>query len=103
MLPDHLRVKVMSDSAGYIETTAVTTREIPFAQLLDLLVAVAGLDAARIRTILRAGTAVNASYRYRWAPIAADEAEIAPLLSRFPQPDPSRPFNAERCLLARIR
>jgi hypothetical protein len=103
MLPERIQVKVMSDSAGYIETTRVANREIPFAQLLDLVVAVAGLDAARIRTILRAGTAANASYRYRWAPIHAEEPEIAAMLGRFPQPDPARPFDASRCLLARIR
>jgi len=103
MLPERIQVKVMSDSAGYIETTQVTNREIPFAQLLDLVVAVAGLDAARIKTILRAGTAANAAYRYRWAPILAEEPEIAALLGRFPQPDPTRPFDASRCLLARIR
>lgn len=103
MLPERVLVKILSDDAGYVDATRVGAREIPFAQLLDLLVAVAGLDAARIRTILRAGTTVNGAYRYRWAAIVAEESEIAPLLARFPQPDPSRPFDAERCLLARIR
>jgi hypothetical protein len=103
MLPERVQVKVMSDSAGYIETTRVTNREIPFAQLLELVVAVAGLDTARIRTILRAGTATNAANRYRWPPIVAEEPEIAVLLGRFPQPDPTRAFDANRCLLARIR
>ena len=103
MLPERVQVKVMSDSAGYIETTRVANREIPFAQLLDLVVAVAGLDAARIVTILRVGTATNASYRYRWASIHAEEPEIAAMLGRFPQPDPTRAFDASRCLLARIR
>lgn len=103
MLPERVTVKVMSDNAGYVDATRVGNREIPFAQLLDLVVAVAGLDAARIRTILRAGTATNAAYRYRWAPIQADEPEIVALLGRFPQPDPTRAFDVNRCLLARIR
>ncbi len=103
MVPETVQVKVMSDNAGFIETSRVGNREIPFTQLLELVVAVAGLDAARIRTILRAGTATNAAFRYRWAPIVAEDSEISGMLGRFPQPDPLRPFNAERCLLARIR
>ena len=101
--PETLQVKVMSDGAGYIDTTRVAHREILFAQLLDLLVAVAGLDAARIVTILRAGTTANGGYRYRWQSIIVPEAEIQEMLRRFPQPDPARPFNPARCLLARIR
>jgi hypothetical protein len=103
MVQDSVHVKVMSDAAGYIDTTRVAHRDIPFSQLLDLVVAVAGLDPARIVTILRAGTAVNGGNRYRWPPIIAAEAEIVPMLERFPKPDPSRPFDAARCLLARIR
>lgn len=103
MLPATVRVRVMSDDAGYVDTTRVGHSEIPFAQLLDMMVAVSGLDPARICTMLRAGAATLRSHRYRWESIAATEAEIAPLLERFPKPDPSRAFDASRCLLARIR
>jgi hypothetical protein len=103
MLPEVVQVRVLSDGAGYIDTTRVAHREIPFTQLLDLVVAVAGLNPARIATILRAGTATNAGFRYRWPTISSETGEILPLLERFPKPDPSRAFNADRCLLARIR
>jgi hypothetical protein len=103
MLPEMVQVRVLSDGAGYIDTTRVAHRQIPFPQLLDLVVAIAGLDPARIVTILRAGTATNAGYRYRWTAIQSTAAEIVPLLERFPKPDTARVFDAERCLLARIR
>jgi len=40
--------------AAYVDTTRVAHREVPFAQLFDMLVAVSGLDPARITTILGA-------------------------------------------------
>jgi hypothetical protein len=101
-LPERVRVKAMSDDAGYIDVTRVTHQEIAFDRLLDLVVAVAGLDASRIATILGAGTAVVGEHRYRWTPIAAEEAEIQPRLERFPKPEPGRPFHQDRCLFARI-
>jgi hypothetical protein len=102
-LPEIVRVRVIPDGAGYVDTNRVGHSEIPFAKLLEMVVAVAGLDRARIATILRAGTVTLGANRYRWEPIAADGAEIAPLLEVFPKPDPLRPFEASRCLLARIR
>lgn len=93
----------MSDNAAYVDTTRVAHREVPFAQLLDMLVAVAGLDPARIATILGAGTVTLGAYRYRWEGITTSEQEVTPMLEHFPKPDPTRPFDASRCLLARIR
>jgi len=93
----------MSDNAAYVETTRVGHSDIPFTQLLELVVAVAGLDLSRIRTILAAGTATNGGRRYRWQPMEAGNDDLAPLLERFPKPDPARRFDASRCLLARIR
>jgi hypothetical protein len=102
-LPERVRIKVLSDAAGFLDVTRVSHQEVPFAQVLDLVVAVAGLDAARVAAILRAGAAVSGGYRYRWPPLVASESEIAPLLENFPKPDPRRPFDASRCLLARVR
>ena len=102
-LPAQVRVKVMSDAAAYIEMTHVAHREIAVNELLELVVSVAGLDAARVATILRAGTAVSGAYRYRWEALEADEAELTQRLLRFPRPEPGRPFDPSRCLLARIR
>ncbi len=105
--PERMRVKQLSDAAGYIEMTRVVERDFAFDQLLEMVVAVTGPDAGRVRTILRAGTAVVGDYRYRWMPVeiqdAAEEADLAVRLARFPQPEPDRPFDASRCLLAKIR
>lgn len=102
-LPERVRVKVMSDAAGYIEMTHVANREVTIEELLELVVSVTGLDAARIATILRAGTVVSGAYRYRWAALEAEEAGLTPRLADFPRPEPGRPFDPSRCLLARIR
>jgi hypothetical protein len=102
-VPEKVQVRVMSDAAGFIEMTHVAHREVPFAEMLDLVVAVAGLDPARIVTLLKSGTAAVNAYRYRWPPLVLDAAELSPLLERFPRPQPERPFDAGRCLLAKIR
>lgn len=102
-VPEKVQVRVMSDAAGFIDMTRVAHREVPFAEVLDMLVAVAGLDPPRIVTLLKSGTAVINAYRYRWPPLVMDAAEIAPLLERFPRPQPERPFDVERCLQAKIR
>jgi len=102
-VPEKVRVRVLSDSAGYIDMTHVAHREVPFSEVLDLVVAVAGLNMERIRTLLRAGTAAVNAYRYRWPPVALEDDELAPLLERFPHPQPDRPFGRERCLLAKVR
>ena len=106
-LPERVRVKLMSDAAGYIEMTRVMERDLAFDELLRMVVSVAGLDAGRIRAILRAGTAVAGPYRYRWTPLeiedAGEEADLAARLARFPHAEPDRPFDPARCLLARIR
>ena len=102
-LPEIVRVRVIPDGAGYVDTNRVGHSEIAFPKLLEMVVAVAGLDMARISTILRAGTVLLGGNRYRWQPIVVEEAEVAPLLAPFPKADPTRPFDSSRCLLARIR
>jgi hypothetical protein len=96
-------MRVIPDGAGYVDTNRVGHTEISFPKLLEMVVVVAGLDPARIGTILRAGTVTLGANRYRWPPITLETTEIAPLLEPFPKADPSRPFEASRCLLARIR
>jgi hypothetical protein len=102
-LPEIVRIRVIPDGAGYVDTNRVGHTEIPLAKLLEMVVAVSGLDPARIATILRVGTVTLGANRYRWQPIIVDGAEITPLLEPFPKADPLRPFDVSRCLLARIR
>jgi hypothetical protein len=61
---------------------------------------VTGKDAARIRQILHSGTVVYHFYRYLWTGFDADEAELSSALTRFPDADPARPFQAGECTLA---
>jgi hypothetical protein len=71
-------------------------------ELLDMVLSVTGKDPQRIRQILRSGTVVFHFYRYWWQGFEIAEAELDPLLARFPDPDPSREFRAEQCSAALI-
>ena len=66
-------------------------------ELLDMILSVAGKDLTRVRQLLHSGTVVYHFYRYSWAGIDADEAELAAALAKFPDADPSRPFAADKC------
>lgn len=99
-LPERVRVKVMSEAAEYISTAPVVTREMPLGDLLEAVVALAGKNTQRLRQLLRAGGMLLDNYRYRWAPLEAEETDLAPLLARFPDPMPGRAFEAQRCVHA---
>ena len=61
-----------------------------------------GQDARRIRQIFRSGTVVFHFYRYWWTGFDIEDGELAGLLARFPDPDPSREFRAADCTLIAI-
>jgi hypothetical protein len=61
-------------------------------ELVDMVVSVAGKDGARVQQILRGGTLVYHGYRYWWDSLPADAAELIPLLTPFPDDEPSREF-----------
>jgi hypothetical protein len=65
-----------------------------------MILSVTGKDPARIRVILKSGTVVFNFYRYWWESLNAGESELETLLSHFPDPDPTRPFNAAACTVA---
>ena len=102
-LPERVRVKLMSEAAEYISMTRVMQRDFAMAELLEALVAVGGKDPERVQQILRSGNMVLGQYRYRWEPFQADAAELAPWLARFPDPQPGRPFEVQRCVHAALR
>jgi hypothetical protein len=72
----------------------------PVYELVRQMLGVTGKNADRVREILARGSLVAGSSRFRWEGIVADETEITSLLSRYPDPDPSRSFDAEQCFLA---
>ncbi len=66
-------------------------------ELLDMILSVAGKDAARVRQLLHSGTVVYHFFRYSWAGFDADENELAAALAQFPDAEPLRPFAPKKC------
>ncbi len=101
-LPDRIPVKISSEAAGTISLTPVVRQDLPAAQLIENILRITGKDAARVREVLRQGTVVNGASRFRWESIHALPEEVTQALAAFPDPDPSRPFDAARCIRIRL-
>jgi hypothetical protein len=99
-LPQTIRVKLMSEAAGFISLSPVVAQEMPPGELIGHLLTVTGKDEPRIREILLRGTVAIGASRFRWAGWNADEDDLRRLLAAFPDPDPTRPFPPERCIRA---
>lgn len=99
-LPESIPVRYTDEEAGYVTVRPVVRQTFRLDELLDMVLSVTGKDVARVRQILRSGTVVYHFFRYWWAGFDADEAELAAALARFPDADPSRAFDADKCMLA---
>jgi hypothetical protein len=99
-LPETIPVRYTEEEAGYVTVRPMVRQTFRLDELLDMILSVTGKDAARIRQILHSGTVVYHFYRYLWAGFDADEAELSAALTRFPDADPARPFQADQCTLA---
>ena len=99
-LPESIPIRYTEEEAGYVTVRPVVRQTFRLDELLDMVLSVTGKDVARIRQILRSGTVVYHFYRYWWLGFDADEEELSAALGRFPDADPSRPFDAEQCALA---
>ncbi|HEV3330206.1 MAG TPA: hypothetical protein VG096_04450 [Bryobacteraceae bacterium] len=102
-LPETVRVKLSSEEAGALSITPVVVQELSMRDLLELVLGATGKDEARIREILLRGSLVAGASRFRWPGWEPDLGGIRALLATFPDPDPSRPFAAERCIRAILR
>lgn len=102
-LPEIIRVKLSSEAAEAIAMTPVVVQDLPVRELLEHALAIAGKDVARIAEILSRGALVSGGSRFRWQALKAELEELRELLSTFPDPDPARPFSAERCIRAVLR
>ena len=102
-LAQMVRVKLSSEVAEAISITPVVLQELPVRELVEHLLGVAGKDEPRIREMLLRGILVSGASRFRWAGWDADLDSLRELLATFPDPDPSRPFAAERCVRAILR
>ena len=102
-LPDTIRVKLSSEAAEYISLTPVVVQEMPVRELVEHMLAITGKDETRIRDLLSRGALVSGASRFRWTGMNADAGSLRALLATFPDPDPSRPFAAARCVRAVLR
>jgi hypothetical protein len=96
-LPDPVQVKLISDEAGTISITPVVVQQLPLSELVELAVSHAGKDVERVSGVLRRGSLLRGASRYRWEGFEASPAELAPLLARYPEPEPDRPFDITEC------
>src|SRR5881227_2028449 len=103
MLPETVRVKLSSEAAESITLTPVVVQELPVRELIEHMLGVTGKDETRIREILLRGTLVSGASRFRWAGWEADPAGLREMLATFPDPEPDRPYSAERCFRAILR
>jgi len=102
-LPATVRVKLSSEAAESISLTPVVVQELPVRELIEHMLGITGKDEPRIRDLLRRGSLVAGASRFRWQGWAADPESLREVLATFPDPDPSRPFAAERCVRAILR
>jgi hypothetical protein len=96
-LPEAIRVKLSSEEAGAVSITPVVSREMPLRELIELMLDVAGKDAARLRDLLARGTLVSGATRYRWQGWQPGIESLQEMLDSFPSPDPERPFAPQHC------
>ena len=96
-LPETIPVRYTEEEAGYVTVRPLVRQTFRLDELLDMILSVAGKDAARIRQLLHSGTVVYHFYRYSWSGFDADETELAAALAQFPDADPSRLFAADLC------
>jgi hypothetical protein len=99
-LPETIPVKYTEEEAEYLSVRPVVRQEFRSAELVDMIIQVAGKDADRVQKILSAGTIVFHSFRYWWQGFEADSAALSEILKKYPDADPQRAFRAEDCLEA---
>ncbi len=96
-LPETVPVRYTEEEAEYLSVRPVVRQTFRLQELIDMVLGVTGKDLARVQQILRSGTVVFHFFRYWWSGFDADPEELAALLARFPDADPSRAFRAEHC------
>lgn len=96
-LPETISVKYTEEEAEYLSMRPLVRQEFRSAELVDMIVQVAGKDPDRVQKILSAGTIVFHSYRYWWTGFDADAAALNEILKIYPDADPQRAFRAEDC------
>ena len=96
-LPETIPAKYTEEEAGHLSIRPVVHQTFRGAELVDMIVQVAGKDLRRLQQILRAGTVIFRSYRYWWDGFEAEPAALQEILATYPDAEPDRPFAPERC------
>src|SRR5258708_15376771 len=94
-LPEHIFVRYTEEDAGFVSVRPVVKQTFQLPELVDMVVSVAGKDAARVQQIFRIGTVIYNGYRYWRVALNAERAEIEQLLIPLPDDDPALPFDLE--------
>jgi len=102
-LPETIRVKISSEGAEMISLTPVVSQEMPLAELLRVILGLTGKDVRRISELLLRGSFISGASRFRWTGWRVDTAVLSGALAAFPDPDPARAFDPERCFQAVLR
>src|SRR5258707_13412344 len=101
-LPESIPVRRTEEEAGYVSFRPVVRQNFPLHDLVGLVLGVTGKHPDRVRQILRSGGVTFHAYRYSWDGFPVEEHEVAALLARFPDADPSRAFRPAACTVALI-
>jgi hypothetical protein len=96
-LPETILVKYTEEEAEYISMRPLVRQTFRAAELVDMIVGVAGKDVARVQKILAGGTVVFHNFRYWWPGFEADSVALAEILKIYPDAHPSRAFRADSC------
>jgi hypothetical protein len=97
-LPETIAVKYTEEEAEYLSMRPLVRQTFRAAELVDMIVQVAGKDSTRVQQILRGGTIVFHSFRYWWPPFDPDPAALTAILAKYPDADPARPFRPDDCV-----
>jgi hypothetical protein len=96
-MPETIAVKYTEEEAEYISMRPVVRQTFRAAELVDMIVRVAGKEGERVEQILRSGTIVFHSFRYWWQGFEPDAAALREILAKYPDADSSRAFRGEDC------
>src|ERR1039458_1010277 len=97
-LPRTIRVKLSSEAAESISLTPVVVEEVGMRELSEHMWGITGKDEPRIRELLKRGALVSGASRFRWVGWDADAEGVREVLETFPDADPTRKFEASRCV-----
>jgi hypothetical protein len=96
-IPKRVQVKLSSEAAEYVTLTRVVMREMDLGELLEQILGVTGLEAGRVREILKRGSLVSGASRYRWEGFACEVDELEAAMRAVPGPEPGRALAVEKC------